>query len=143
MNDDIKSDLFLKLDALGDLFLVELNVLFLCDVALLKVLSVLSYVRCLRERTDGCCRKQRELQDLFLDLFTLLENRKSYIISISDCSDLSLNILVLTVDSAFEESLVLLEGFLICKVLACKSCDLINLCEFLFCECEMLLVIVS
>ena len=61
VNDYVETDLFLQLDALADLVLVERDVLFLGDGSVLEVLSVLSDVLSLRERTDGCCREEREL----------------------------------------------------------------------------------
>ena len=84
VNDYVEADVFLLLDALTDLVLVERNILFFCDGAVLEIFSVLSYVLCLRERTDRRCGEERELKELFLDFLSFFKSGKSRVVFFLD-----------------------------------------------------------
>ncbi len=103
----IKSYLLLKSYTLSYLLLIEVCILLLADKSLSELLTILSYVLSLREGTDCSSREQRKSQLCLLDLFSLMELRKSCIVLILYSCNSLLNSLILTVYTAEEEFLVL------------------------------------
>ncbi len=141
MNEDIETDLLLKADALFDLLLIELNVLFLGDISSLILESVLSYVRCLREGTDSCRRELRKLEGILLDLLPFIKCREPYIVGIRYGCNLLLNFLVFGISSSLEKLPVISKRRFCGIVLFDEESDLIKLGKLLLGESEMLLVL--
>ena len=142
MNKNIKSDLFLKLDAVCDLALYETLILILGDIALSEFLSVLLYIRSLREGTDCCCGEYGKSEKFLLDLFSFIECGKSCVIGILDRSNPVSDSLVITsfsVPEEFSVHTIALGGLNIVFAFdSCKFCEFDKLSELLLGKREMI-----
>ena len=140
VNENVKTNLFLELDALCDLVLVEVYILLLGDVALSEILTVLSYVSSLREGTDSCCREQGKIESCLLDLLAFSKLGKSCVVGILDVLYSLLNLRVVSVYAALVKLLVSLEHSLV--LVYCKGSNLNEFRQLLLGKSEMLLILI-